>query len=130
MKTKPTITYIKNGKEKTFLINNKLTEKLIFTRLAENIYIPFKEVKTKSHKILPQVTFVHIKNHTFKEKVQFLSTADFLVDNDKSKTIILENCTFYNNLFLYQIKDIKIINPKFINPSTIFISSIEGAVMK
>lgn len=125
MKDRPSITYIKNRKEKTISLNN-LTEKLIFTRIAENIDIPSKEEKISSHKILPEVTFIHIKNYNFKKSVQFSGIFDLFFKYSDDTTIILENCTLDGNLYFQHINKITITDPKFTKNSNIYIGDLEG----
>ena len=115
---KPVITYIKNGKEKKITIN-KLTEKLVFTILSENINIPLTEEKISSHKLLSQVTFIHIKNYNFKKSVQFLGEFDLFFKELDNTTIILENCTLDGNMYFNHIKKLTIIDPILTKTSNI-----------
>ena len=121
----PSITYIKNGKEKKITIN-KLTEKLVFTILSENINIPLTEEKISSHKLLSQVTFIHIKNYNFKKSVQFSGEFDLFFKELDNTTIILENCTLDGNMYFNHIKKITIIDPILTKHSNIYIGGLEG----
>ena len=62
------------------------------------------------------MTFIHIKNYTFKKNLKILNDLE-----NQNLTIILENCTFEDSLCFNSIKNLTILNPNFIKEQNIYI---------
>ncbi|MBQ8681644.1 MAG: hypothetical protein IJ509_01890 [Bacilli bacterium] len=98
MKNKPSITYWKNGREKT------ITNKFQYLIDKHNIF----KIILSDNDVLKDVELIHIKNLTFDSAVNFECY-------NPDTIIILENCTFNGKIIFLQFGNYQLINPKFTN---------------
>lgn len=112
MKIKPTITYIKNGVEKTVKLN-------IFNELKIFSY-PYSIIPDPSiyYEIKKDIEFIHIKN------MEFNNISVLKIPEDS--ICILEDCTFKSESLKLTFENgtIELINPKFIGVEKIELTSL------
>ena len=107
MDTKPSITYIKNGKEKTIKINIA-NKNIVLNRLFDkkvHMHRFFRFVLIYEYKFKKDIDKIIFKNFTFKEDKLLL----FNQNNNLNQIIHLENCTF-NSRVQIEFKNVEIIN--------------------
>ena len=112
MRKQPTITYIKNGKEKTININfinkNIILNKLFDVQIDKGRF--YKGLFSYSYTLKKEIDTIIFKNFTFVNEYKlFLSSS---IKSLKKQNIQLINCTFFNKEVNLDFENIKIINPK------------------